>query len=113
MFMICFGNVVDGFTFTGPFLDHDSAVAYCDGDDDQWNIVPLTTPNESSDSVQELLGTVGEILLDAAEELSEIKENNVDSHEHKAYIKCQIERMKQYADICNNVNTNEEDNDDE
>jgi hypothetical protein len=44
MFMICYGNVVDGLTFVGPFMDHDSAVAYCEGDDSQWNIIPLSSP---------------------------------------------------------------------
>lgn len=113
MFMICYGNVVDGFTFTGPFLDHDSAVAYCDGDDDQWNIVELNTPNESSYSVQELLGTVGDILTDTADELSKMNEIKFGSDEYKAYMDGQIRRMKQYAAICNGFNTDEEEDDDE
>ena len=113
MFMICLGNVVDGFTFTGPFLDHDSALAYIEDDDDQWNIVPLNTPNEDSGSVQELLVTVGDILTVAAEESRQINENKVGSDEYKAYMKCQIERMKQYAEICKGFNTDEEEEDEE
>lgn len=113
MFMICFGNVVDGFTFTGPFLDHEAAVAYCDGDDDQWNIVPLNTPNEDSGSVQELLVTVGDILTVAADELSQMDEIKVVSYEHKVYMEGQIECMKQYAEICKGFNTDEEEEDDD
>lgn len=112
MFMICYGNVVDGFTFTGPFLDHDSAVAYCEGDDDQWNIVELNTPNESSDSVQDLLANIGDVLTDAADALSQSNEIKFGPNEYKVYMDGQIERMKQYAAICNGFNTDEEEDDD-
>lgn len=114
MFMICFGNLVDGFTFTGPFLDHDSAVTYCEGDDDQSNIVPLNTPDESSDSVQDLLVNIGDVLDDAVDALTQTNNKiKLGSNEYKAYIKSQIERMKQYAKICKGFNTDEEEEDDD
>ena len=51
MFVVAYGNFVDGFSFVGPFIDHDSALLYCEDDDTEWHIVELSEPRECSGSV--------------------------------------------------------------
>ena len=49
MFVIAFGNAWDGMTLTGPFDDHDVALAYAErhaDDTGEWNIVELETPGD-------------------------------------------------------------------
>lgn len=48
MFVVCYGNIVDGMSFVGPFISHDDAVLHCDGDDSQWNIIELDAPPDGA-----------------------------------------------------------------
>jgi hypothetical protein len=55
MFVIVYGNFVDGLSFVGPFINHDSALLYCEGDNTEWHIVELSEPRECSGSVYDLI----------------------------------------------------------
>jgi hypothetical protein len=59
MFIIVRGNVADGFSFEGPFMDHDIALEACEGEDSYWEIAPLTRPSEHSvlDTMKEVVET--------------------------------------------------------
>ena len=95
MFMICYGNVHDGFIFTGPFLDHESALMYCEdnseNDDDQWNIVEINPPNEASNSLFDLFNEIADVLNDASNCLSKIDNANE-----------QVKTLGHYAKLCRN-----------
>lgn len=46
------GNPVDGFVFTGPFADHDAALAWAEAANlpDSWHIATLADPDSSASS---------------------------------------------------------------
>ena len=44
MFIVIYGNPVDGLSFVGPFEDYDAALRYVNGDHGQWLIAPISTP---------------------------------------------------------------------
>lgn len=46
-FIIVYGDIFDGFTFVGPFDDHEVALAYAqaDGCKPSWHITELETPD--------------------------------------------------------------------
>lgn len=67
MFIIAYGDIVDGMTFVGPFLTHDDAVLHCEGDDTAWHIVPLIPPPDSTaGSLQSKLSEMGDQLDEVA-----------------------------------------------
>lgn len=55
MFVIVYGNFLYGLSFVGPFINHDSALLYCEGDNTEWHIVELSEPRECSGSVYDLI----------------------------------------------------------
>jgi len=72
MYMVAYGNVVDGMSFVGPFLNHEDAVLHCDGNDSQWNIIELVSPPDTTaGSLASRLEEFADVLEDAATTLSQ------------------------------------------
>lgn len=44
MFIIIFGNLVDGYQCAGPFIDEAQAVKWAKASVDSWSVLPLLTP---------------------------------------------------------------------
>jgi len=46
-YLIVYGNLVDGFTFVGPFESIEAASSYAERDQGQWSIVPVYAPDRT------------------------------------------------------------------
>lgn len=49
MFIVIYGNPVEGLSFVGPFESYDAALRYVSGDRDQWLIAPIVAPPEGDE----------------------------------------------------------------
>lgn len=45
-YVICTGNVCDGFKFYGPFDDANEAVDFASDNYEQWDVIPIEPPKE-------------------------------------------------------------------
>lgn len=80
MFVVYYGNIVDGLSFVGPFVRREDAILHCTGDDTQWGIIELISPpdvavgalstyaKEFADQLEEISLALGEPVIGPSEE---------------------------------------------